>query len=164
MDKSEFLKVIQPFKNKLFGFAMRLLDHPEDVQDAMQEVLMKLWIKRNSLLKEKNIEALAMTSLKNHCIDQLRKSSRKLPAIDWSQYNAAHNNHEHKDLMEQLKINMRNLPEQQHLMIELKDFQGYSYEEISEMLGVSVNTIRVNVSRGRKKMIKGLVKEWNHGR
>jgi RNA polymerase sigma-70 factor (ECF subfamily) len=49
-------------------------------------------------------------------------------------------------------------------MIELKDFQGYSYEEISDLLGVAINTIRVNVSRGRKKMIKGLVKEWRHGR
>lgn len=163
MDKTEFLEIIQPFKNKLYGFAMRLLNNPEDVQDAMQEVLMKLWIKRKNLQREKNIEALAMISMKNHCIDQLRKSRRNLPVVERPHYNTE-TNHEHKDLMEQLKINMQSLPEQQKLMIELKDFQGYSYEEISEMLGVSVNTIRVNVSRGRKKMIKGLVKEWSHAK
>jgi RNA polymerase sigma-70 factor (ECF subfamily) len=162
MDKNEFLEVIQPFKNKLYGFAMRLLNNPEDVQDAMQEVLLKLWIKRANLLKEKNIEALAMRMMKNHCIDQIRKSNRKPPENEYLY--SEHYSHENKDLIHQIKTNMRTLPEQQQIMIELKDFQGYSYEEISDLLGVAINTIRVNVSRGRKKMIKGLVKEWRHGR
>ena len=60
--------------------------------------------------------------------------------------------------MEKLKQELKNLPEQQRMAVELKDFQGYSYEEISRILEQSINAVRVNVSRGRKKLY-GIFKE-----
>jgi RNA polymerase sigma-70 factor (ECF subfamily) len=61
---------------------------------------------------------------------------------------------ENLDMIEKLKQEIHRLPEQQRIAIELKDFQGMEYEEISEITQQSVNTIRANVSRGRKRLFE----------
>jgi RNA polymerase sigma factor (sigma-70 family) len=66
--------------------------------------------------------------------------------------NTENQNFENIDLISKLKKELKNLTVQQRIAVELKDFQGYEYEEISEILQCSVNAIRANVSRGRKRL------------
>lgn len=160
MNKDEFWTVFAPINGLLFGFAMRFLREPEDAKDACQNVLEKLWVNRMNLRKEENVKSLAMKIMKNECIDRLRKKE-----IRGGQRSELHTakiemNYENKHFVEILKEGMESLPEQQKLAIELKEFQGYSYTEISKVLGISINTARVNVSRGRQKLIKSLNHEW----
>ena len=72
MNQNEFIKLVSPFKDKLFRLAKRLLVSTEEAEDATQEVLVKLWIKNESLEKYNSVEALAMTMTKNFCLDQLK--------------------------------------------------------------------------------------------
>jgi RNA polymerase sigma-70 factor (ECF subfamily) len=72
MKQNEFMQLVNPFKDKLFRVAKRLLVSTEEAEDATQEVLVKLW-NRNEILDEyKSVEALAMTMTKNYCLDQLK--------------------------------------------------------------------------------------------
>ena len=72
MNQNEFVQMIQPFKDKMFRLAKRLLISAEEAEDATQEVLVKLWNKKESLSDYNSVEALAMTMTKNYCLDQLK--------------------------------------------------------------------------------------------
>ena len=153
MTKTEFEQFIINKKNKFYRFAFSILQNQEDAKDAVQEVVFKLWKKRAELDAKNNIESFCMNSIKNYAFDILRKKKVEISAIaNLNVKNTEIQNIENVDLLEKLKVELKNLSVQQRLLIELKDFQGYKYEEISEMLGMKINAIRVEVSRGRKKL------------
>ena len=153
MTSSEFEKLILKQKEKLFRFALSILRNSDDAQDAVQEVVMKLWKNKRKLDHTRNLESYCLNAVKNHCFDVLRKQKQIL------NYEKTSNNDyikepdfEQVDMIEKIKQELYRLPTQQRMAIELKDFQDLDYEEISEILNQSVNAIRANVSRGRKKL------------
>lgn len=153
MNKNEFEHLINQHKDKLFRFALSILKNNEDAKDAVQEVVLKLWKYKSSLDKTRNTESFCLKAIKNQCLDVIRKQKQQTNY----QNNRSGDSFvepifENIDLIEILKKELNNLPPQQRIAIELKDFQGYDYEEISEMLDQSINSIRANVSRGRKKL------------
>ncbi|HYQ59205.1 MAG TPA: RNA polymerase sigma factor [Draconibacterium sp.] len=153
MTSNKFEKLILQQKDKLFRVAFSILKDSNDAQDAVQEVVLKLWKNRRLLDNAKNLESYCLNAVKNHCFDVLRKQKHH-------QYYLLANVHESQeetrfetiDLVERLKQELHQLPDQQRMAIELKDFQGLEYEEVSEIMEQSTNTIRVHVSRGRKKL------------
>lgn len=153
MTSSEFEKLITEQNDKLFRFAFSILRNSDDAQDAVQETVLKLWKNRRALDSSQNLKSYCMNALKNYCFDFLRKEKHK---IDYQNSNGQKTFVEpetgNSDLVEKLKIELENLPEQQRLAVEFKDFQGYNYEEISEILEQNINAVRANVSRGRKKL------------
>jgi len=69
-------------------------------------------------------------------------------------------NFESRDMVDQIKRRMKQLPTKQQMVIELKDFQGFSNAEIGEIMEMTVNTVRVNLSRARKYLTEQLKHEW----
>ena len=153
MTEKEFEHLIYQSKDKLYRFAYRILNCQEEAKDAVQEVVLRLWMRRQKLNTERNIESLCMTMLKNYCIDQLRKQ-KQLQLFQENRENNKYDrqNFEQIDLVEQLRQQLTRLPLQQQIALHLKDFQGLDYEEISQIMQIPVNAIRVHVSRGRKKL------------
>ena len=139
MDKDTFWNYVNPLQERLFRFAFSILKNTEEAQDALHDVLEKLWYKRKKLQLEKNIDAFAMKVMKNHCMDTLRKQKRILQKNKMDHAFIYDPNYEQKDLIEILKNRLGLLPLQQKLLVELKDFQGYGYEEISEIMGFYKN-------------------------
>jgi len=153
MTNREFEKLIYLQKDNMFRFALSILKNTENAEDAVQEIALRLWKNKNSLDKSQNPGSYCLKTLKNYCLDELRKQNHRL------NYQANHQAKsfnepevENLDMVEKIKKELNNLPTQQRMAIELKDFLGYSYEEISEILEMNVTAIRVNVSRGRKKL------------
>jgi len=72
MNQKRFIEHIAPFKDKVFRLAKRLLVSTEAAEDATQDVLVKLWNRKESLDNYDNLEAFAMTVTKNHCLDELK--------------------------------------------------------------------------------------------
>ena len=72
MKQTEFIRVVMPFKDKLYRLAKRLLVSREEAEDATQEILMKLWSKNEEMGRLKSVEAFAMTMTKNFCLDRLK--------------------------------------------------------------------------------------------
>lgn len=161
MDQDQFWLMIGPLNKNLFGFAMRMLNDRQLAEDALQDVLEKLWKLRKRLDSNNNIKSFAMTVMKNKCIDLIRKEGRYIDSPDEHESKmTVESNYEQVDMLEQLKKRMNLLPTQQKLIVELKDFQGFSYEEIGEITRMSVNALRVNLSRARKKLTEPLRDEW----
>ncbi|QIA07510.1 RNA polymerase sigma factor [Draconibacterium halophilum] len=155
MTSSDFEKLIIQQKDKLFRFAISILKDSNEAQDAVQEVVLKLWKNRRLMDKAQNLESYCLNTIKNHCFDVLRKQKHHQnylqtnihESLEESRFDAI-------DFVEKLKQELHQLPVQQRMAIELKDFQGLDYDEISEIMGQNTNTVRVHVSRGRKKLFE----------
>ena len=167
MNQKEFIATINPFKDKLFRLAKRLLVSTEEAEDATQEVLVKLWTKSDRLNELNSVEAMAMTMTKNYCLDQL-KSKRA------SNMSIVHSNYQDREASLQQKLEdldslnwvekiINELPEQQKLIIQMRDIEQYEFEEIAKILDMNETAIRVALSRARKAIRETMTKTHNHG-
>jgi len=85
MNENEYLKIVTPFKDKIFRVAKRLLVSVEEAEDATQEVLLKLWNHRQKFKDYNSPEAFAMTMTKNWCFDRLKsKQAQNLKIVHYN--------------------------------------------------------------------------------
>jgi RNA polymerase sigma-70 factor (ECF subfamily) len=167
MKQSEFLKTVMPFKDKVFRLAKRLLVSTEEAEDATQELYFKLWNNKEKLQNYNSIEAFAMTMTKNYCFDRLKSKQA-------SNLTLVHSNYKENDTSLQRKVELNDsvnivheliedLPEQQKLVIQLRDIEQYDFEEIGKMLNMKPTAVRVTLSRARKTIKEKLLKQHNYG-
>lgn len=160
MTSSEFEKLITRHKDKLFRFAFSILKDSNEAQDAVQEVVLKLWENRRLMNKAQNLESYCLNAVKNLCFDVLRKQKHHQNYLHTKNHESLEETKfETIDFVEKLRQELYQLPVQQRMAIELKDFQGLDYNEISEIMAQNINTVRVQVSRGRKKLFEIFKKE-----
>lgn len=136
--------------------AYRMLEDRDDAEDAVQETLIRLWNLRDNLEKYNSLTALAITVIKNHCIDKIRLRDRNEPIEDELYRRAGPDNPylqlERKNSEEVLKAIIEGLPALQKAIIKMKDIEEYELSEIAEITGTNVEAVRVNLSRARKKV------------
>jgi RNA polymerase sigma-70 factor (ECF subfamily) len=167
MTQAEFLDIVMPFKDKVFRLAKRLLVSKEEAEDATQEILIKLWRNKQKIQEYNNVEAFSMTMTKNFCLDRLKsKQAQNLKIV--------HSNYQDKNvsLQKQMELNdsvdwvskiMEELPEQQKIIVQLRDIEQYEFSEISKMLDINETAIRVSLSRARKALREKLTKTHSYG-
>ena len=167
MTQAEFLNTVMPFKDKVFRLAKRLLVSTEEAEDATQEVLLKLWTNKAKMQEYKNVEAFSMTMTKNFCLDKLKsKQAQNLKLV--------HSNYQDTkvSLQKQLELNdsvdwvsriIEELPDQQKMVIQLRDIEQYDFDEIGQMLDMNATAVRVALSRARKAIREKLTKTHNYG-
>jgi RNA polymerase sigma factor (sigma-70 family) len=157
---------VLPLKHKLFRLANRLLNNSPEAEDAVQETFLKLWTKKEVLKEYRSIEALALTITKNHCLDRMKSKSYKPDELtDKYEKPGEHTPHSRLELsetFENIQKIIQSLPEQQRMIIHLKDIEGYDLDEIAEIMELNMNTIRVNLSRARKKVRELLTKTYDY--
>lgn len=167
MNQSDFLKVINPFKDKVFRLAKRLLVSTEEAEDATQELFLKLWRNKEKLSSYKNTEAFAMTMTKNYCYDRLKSKQANNLKLIHSNYRekdtSLDKKLEYKDSVNRVHLLIENLPNQEKLIIQLRDIEQCEFEEICNMLDMKPTAVRVTLSRARKKIREALIKQHNHG-
>ena len=167
MTQTEFLNIVMPFKDKVFRLAKRLLVSHEEAEDATQEILLKLWNNKTQIENYRNVEAFSMTMTKNFCLDKLKsKHAQNLKIV--------HSNYQDNNisLQKQVEVNdsigwvgkiMEELPEQQKIIIQLRDIEQYDFDEIAKMLEMNETAIRVALSRARKTIREKLTKTHSYG-
>ena len=167
MTQSEFLNIVTPFKDKLYRLSKRLLVSHEEAQDATQEVMIKLWNQKSKMADYKNIEAFSMTLTKNYCLDRLRsKQSQNLRIVhsNYEEKQTGLDQHlEQKDSVSWMSKLMEELPEQQRMVIQLRDIEQYEFDEIAKVLDMNETAIRVALSRARKVLRTRLMQTHNYG-
>jgi len=167
MNEEEFLKIVLPFKDKLFRLAKRYLISHDAAQDATQDVLLKLWLNRSKITMYKNVEAFAMTMVKNKCLDELKLKNAQNLKIVHSNYKDESSNlskeTETNDSISIVEKLINELPEKQRIIIQLRDVEQYTFEEIGKILEIKQTAIRVSLSRARKTIRQKLIKYHNYG-
>lgn len=167
MQQREFLNTVMPFKDKLFRLAKRLLVSTEEAEDATQEVLMKLWNNKDKIGQYNNVEAFAVTMTKNYCLDRLKSKQAgnlKLVHSNYTDESASlQGSIEVRDSLGWMSKIINKLPEQQRMVLQLRDIEQYEFNEIEEMLSMKATAVRVTLSRARKAVREELTKTHSYG-
>ena len=157
MQLEEFNHIVQNIKDKMYRIALRIVRDHEEARDVVQDSLVKIWNKREKLENVDNKEAYSMTITRNMAIDKLR--SKKINASDITeQFNL-----KTKDANPERQTIAKNeyaivmdfinsLPDNHRTVLELRDIEGYSYKEISEMTGYSLEKVKVYLHRARMRI------------
>lgn len=164
MDLETFQNRVFPVKNKLFRYSYRLLGSSDEAKDVVQEVFLKLWNGRDQLGEIQNMEAWCMRIARNLSLDRLRQTQRRktdsletgfdVPALSHTPVERA----EMKESIRSINELMSGLPEKQRQVMHLRDIEGYSYNEISEILELDMNQVKVNLFRARNTVRERLLK------
>lgn len=158
MEQENFHNKVLPAKDRLYRVAYWMLKDSEEAADVLQEGMLRLWLYRQKLLLCHNVEAFAIRTVRNLCLDRLKSKAYKnrqgLDSLEYTESGGAspHQQMEsanHQDVLMKL---MENLPEQQQWLLRLREVEELSYEEIEEVTGMQVNAIRVALSRARKTL------------
>ena len=153
-----------PAKNKLFRFALRFLGNEEEAKDVVQEVLIRVWKGRDQMNEVQNWEAWCMRITKNLSLDRIRSMSRRHTHPIEEVYSvhqetpSPHESTEIKESMNRISQFIAALPEKQRQVIHLRDIEGYTYNEICEILELDMNQVKVNLFRARNAVREKLTK------
>ncbi len=166
MNQNEFVLLINPFKDRLFRLAKRLLVSTEEAEDAVQEILVKLWSKNENLDSYSSVEAMAMTMTKNYCLDQLkskRAGNLKIEHNNFTDSSSLDKKVENNDSLIWVEKFIDQLPEQQRLIIQLRDIEQYEFSEIAKIMEMNEAAVRVSLSRARKTIREYMLKTHSYG-
>lgn len=164
MDLNAFENRVLPVKNKLFRFALKFLRNDEEAEDIVQEVLIRVWNGRDQMKDIQNWEAWCMRITKNLSLDRVRAMSRKQTQPIEESYHVRHEAltpHESTEVgesMQKITQMIASLPDKQRQVIHLRDVEGYSYQEICEILELDMNQVKVNLFRARNSVRERMTK------
>jgi RNA polymerase sigma-70 factor (ECF subfamily) len=165
--QKHFLKHIDEIRDKIFRITKRILVSKEEAEDATQEVILKLWQmdpeKRDSF---KSLEAYSVTMAKNYCLDRLKSRQAQTLSLDES-FGGVNSDSVQKKIEQVDELNLvqeliDRLPEKERLIIQLREIEQYDFNEIASILNLPEGTIRVYLSRIRKKLRKQFIELQNH--
>ncbi len=163
MNQEDFESRVLPAKNKLYRFAFKLLGSSEEAKDVVQETMIRVWNGRD-LAEVQNMEAWCMRITKNLSLDKLRSKQRKSTDSLSESFDVAHESLsplETTELTESMKrINelMTTLPDKQRQVMHLRDVEGYSYNEICDIMELDMSQVKVNLFRARNAVREKLTK------
>ena len=168
MQTEEFQKLFFEMKDKLYRFSLRIVRSSDVAEDVVQEVMIKLWTKRERMDGIENINGWLMVLARNLSIDKIRSKHHATGSLETAYYIAdgdvkPDKQAEQSDLMRQIEAAVQQLPETQRLVFHLRDVEGMTYKEIGEILEISLDNVKVNLFRARQKLRKQLNKVESYG-
>jgi RNA polymerase sigma-70 factor (ECF subfamily) len=170
MSLAIFLSQVVPVRQKLYRFAYRLVGNEEDAMDITQDALMKVWQQQERMEELQNMEAWCMRIVRNLALDKLKsKKYRRAEELDKvsdvpaAQQQNPHAAAEQQDVMNRVHRIIAALPEKYRTIIQLRDIDGYSYQEIADILVVEMSEVKVNLHRARKAVREQLQKLQVYG-
>jgi RNA polymerase sigma factor (sigma-70 family) len=147
MTVEEYNKSVDLFADGIYRFALKTLKDQEKAKDTVQDSYEKLWTKHSEVSFEK-VKSYLFTTAYHSSIDLIRKEKRKV------EYESAPNletstHEQYTDIHEVLNKAVEQLPEIQKSVLLLRDYEGYSYEEIGEITGLNESQVKVYIFRAR---------------
>ena len=147
MTEPEYNECVRLYADNVYRFILKNIRHEADARDVVQSAFEKLWINRGEVNNEK-CKAYLFTVAYHQMIDQLRKQKKVTLKDTFNEQqrvvNTAANN-----LKKVLELALNTLSETQRSLVLLKDYEGYSYEEIGQITGLNESQVKVYLHRAR---------------
>ncbi len=159
-DRRAFGALTTRHRDAIYGFACRMLGDREQAFDASQETFIKAWTGLGKFDTGRPFKPWLFAIAAHVCTDMLRRRRAPTVSLDDPQVGqpaaGVGTNPEHalagRDTAERIAGGLAELSAEQRLALVLKHVQGFSYEEISEMTGQPVNTLKSHVHRARGRL------------
>ncbi|MDR1347912.1 MAG: RNA polymerase sigma factor [Prevotellaceae bacterium] len=159
MNTKQFNNRILKHADRIYRLAKSILCDEHAALDAVQDLNLKLWEKRSELDKIENITGFVLRSMRNLCLDKLRRKHIENELQDDLEYSESdpYSKLEKKDMATQATTLINRLPELQRTVIRMRDVEGFELNEIAEITLLTENAVRVNLSRARQKIREQLL-------
>ena len=157
MTADAFLTQILPLRDKCYRFAASILRNGPESEDVAQDILVRLWERRERLATVDNVEAFAMRATRNLALDRKRNANWRTTntdvLFDLSTSNITPDvQAEQREAIAAVFNCMDDLPEIQRAILHLREVDQMSYDEIAHALELPVSQVKVYLHRARKKV------------
>ena len=147
MTVDQYNKIVDTYSDGLFRFVLKNLRDTDKARDIVQDSYEKLWMKVETVSYEK-VKSYLFSTAYHTMIDMLRREKRQAGWDPSMEKELVYNQH-YSDLKEVLNHALSQLPEIQRSVIMLRDYEGYSYEEIGEITNLTDSQVKVYIFRAR---------------
>ncbi|MEW5876203.1 MAG: sigma-70 family RNA polymerase sigma factor [Candidatus Zixiibacteriota bacterium] len=173
-DRSQFEKLISPLLDSLYRTALRMTRNPEDAEDLVQETCLKAYRYFDRFEDGSNLRAWLFKILTNLFINRYRKQGKEPVTVDIdeaedyflfkqmvssgavSRYQSPEKDLFDRTLGADVEKAIEELPDEFRIVVVMAFLEGLAYEEIAEVLGVPMGTVKSRLHRGRKMLQKAL--------
>lgn len=163
-DAQAFETLVAPYEKKIYALCLRMLGNREDALDCAQEAMLRIWRAMGTYKKQASFSTWSYRIATNTCLDLLRRKKVRpsisldglaeagyLPADSQTGPEAMAESSARKQALER---GIASLPEDLRAAIVLRDIQGFSYEEVAEVLRTPLGTVKSRINRAREKLRK----------
>ena len=148
MDRSQYNQCVEQYADRLFRFAFSSLRNREQAEDVVQESFARVW-ERVKTIDFAKAKSYLFTTAHHAMIDEVRHKQRFASVEEPLPSDAKTTPRQYPDVNEVLHKALATLPEAQRNALLLRDYEGYSYQEIGDITGMSEAQVKVNIFRAR---------------
>jgi len=177
-EKEAFAPLVDAYQRRVFSIVFHLVRRRNDVEDIVQEIFMKAFVAIESYNSQSSFGTWLNRVAVNHCYDYLRRQRSSRVTYFWEmseegqrEIESHSRSPEEGGLNSEDKLALGDLvtkllaraPAEDRIILSLKEIEDKTVDEISEILGLKLSTVKVRLHRARKRMVKDLQK-WQEGR
>ena len=159
MSIAEFNQSVDLFSDAIYRFILKNMRDEDEARDVVQDTFEKVWLKASAVSFEKSKSYLFTTAYRL-MLERIKKKKR-VTSIDASLRVVSVNSTPEFDLKKVLNEAVERLPEDQRAVILLRDYEGYSYQEIGEITGLTESQVKVYIFRARVSLKNYIVNAEN---
>ena len=156
MTENEYNECVRLYADNVYRFILKNLRQEEDARDVVQSAFEKLWKNREGVAAEKS-KSYLFTIAYHQMIDHIRKVKRVQLRDEFKEDQGVEGSSPAQDLKKVLEKALARLNETQRSLVLLKDYEGYSYEEIGQITGLNESQVKVYLHRARLQLKNYLV-------
>ena len=163
-DETAFKKLFHQYYNKIFFYALSYLKIKEDAEEIVHDTFVQIWNAKKNLNNDKSFEAYVRTISRNLIYNQIKKKSYHQLYLDYvkaKKENASYNTEEQINFAELKQLTneaFENLPPRRREIYRLSRMEGLSHQEIAENLGISIRTVKDQMSKALTDIRRYLAK------
>ncbi len=179
-DRDAFEALVRRHQRRVYNLAFRILGHPEEAQELAQDVFIKVYQKIDSFRGDAAFTTWLYQVTANHAKNKLKYLGRRhyyrsesmdepVQGQDGTMEKQYENpnpgpddNMQSSQVRQLVQDKLAELPEEQRIVVTLRDIEGLDYEEIAQITGLALGTVKSRIHRGRlelKRLLANLVRE-----
>lgn len=156
MKTKDFEDKVLSLSDRIYPMVARMLGNNGSPEDAVQEIMIKLWDRRKKIGNHPNIAGFVFLTARNYCLDLLRKKHPDMHSNDFQlemlTTEAIEDHLEWKELVSIIENILKGLPARQCEVMMMRDIDGFEFVEIAAATKLKVEHVRVLLSRARKEV------------
>ena len=160
MTEQQYNECVSLYADNVYRFIVKNIRHEEDARDIVQSAFEKMWRNRDAVDNDKS-KSYLFTVAYNQMIDHIRKAKRVTLTDGFEETSKGSNYQPAVNVQKTLREALNRLNETQRSLVMLKDYEGYNYEEIGKITGLSESQVKVYLHRARITLRNYLVSREN---
>ncbi|MDQ6813512.1 MAG: RNA polymerase sigma factor [Bacteroidota bacterium] len=160
MTEQQYNECVNLYADNVYRFIVKNLRHEEDARDIVQSAFEKMWRNCDAVENDKS-KSYLFTVAYNQMIDHIRKAKRVSLTEEFGETILEANYQPAANVQQTLREALNKLNETQRSLVMLKDYEGYNYEEIGKITGLSESQVKVYLHRARLTLRNYLVSREN---